>query len=100
MDATLNAIDNFVLRNLLIQLIFLGDLPCALRDYGDDHKVCVCNATYCDTITRVNSLKSGEFVAIVSSKEGLRFNKTHGKLVRHRIETNQSLGLSSTSKFF
>lgn len=88
----------FVLRSLFIQLFFLGDLPCALRDYGNNHKVCVCNATYCDTITRVNSLTSGDFVAIISSKEGLRFNKTHGKLVRHRLETNQST-LSAKSKF-
>lgn len=96
MHAIINSF--FCLKKFVHAVIFLGDVPCALRDYGNSHKVCVCNATYCDTITRVNSLKSGDFVAIISSKEGLRFNKTHGKLARHRLEANQST-LSAKSKF-
>ncbi|XP_030029248.1 lysosomal acid glucosylceramidase isoform X3 [Manduca sexta] len=55
------------------------DLPCAERDVGIEGRsiVCVCNATYCDTITREEPAP-GTFVAYTSNNAGLRFAKSYG----------------------
>ncbi|XP_054279021.1 lysosomal acid glucosylceramidase-like [Macrosteles quadrilineatus] len=60
--------------------------PCALRDYGDERKVCVCNATYCDTITRENTIGRDEFMTLVSCKDGLRFQKNIGKFSQNETK--------------
>ncbi|XP_032527246.2 lysosomal acid glucosylceramidase-like [Danaus plexippus] len=51
-----------------------SDVPCAAKFYNES-SVCVCNSTYCDTITRVTSFESGTFATYTSSKEGKRFYK-------------------------
>ena len=58
-------------------LVKSQDLPCAPRNYGHGSIVCVCNATYCDTIS--STLPEG-FVphhsvrVFQSTKSGQRFN--------------------------
>ncbi|XP_052758741.1 lysosomal acid glucosylceramidase-like [Galleria mellonella] len=65
-------------------LVSLGkseDLPCAARNVGIEGRsiVCVCNATYCDTITReIPAPRS--FVRYTSSKDGKRFEKSYGSI--------------------
>ena len=54
------------------------DRPCARRAYGTDNIVCVCNMTYCDTITRIPPLSTKEYVIYSTTRAGLRFNKTKG----------------------
>ncbi|XP_061706347.1 lysosomal acid glucosylceramidase-like isoform X1 [Cydia pomonella] len=67
---------------LLSAVIALGnteDLPCRARDVGIAGRsiVCVCDATYCDTITREEPAP-GTFVAYTSSDAGQRFEKSFG----------------------
>ncbi|XP_063530263.1 lysosomal acid glucosylceramidase-like [Cydia strobilella] len=67
---------------LLSAVIALGDtedLPCRARDVGIAGRsiVCVCDATYCDTITREDPAP-GTFVAYTSSDAGQRFEKSFG----------------------
>ncbi|XP_045486967.1 lysosomal acid glucosylceramidase-like [Pieris rapae] len=59
----------------------LADLPCAYRQ-GDkpDRLVCVCNATYCDTIDRVPPPQDS-YITYTSSKAGSRFLKGTGRIV-------------------
>ncbi|XP_034825614.1 lysosomal acid glucosylceramidase-like [Maniola hyperantus] len=55
------------------------DLPCKARDVGIDGRsiVCVCDATYCDTVTR-NAPKPGSYVTYTSTRAGKRFEKGGG----------------------
>ncbi|XP_046661458.1 lysosomal acid glucosylceramidase-like isoform X2 [Homalodisca vitripennis] len=69
-----------VLLCLLTSCIEGVSRPCVLKDYGREHRVCVCNATYCDIIYKVQTINKDEFLSFISSKDGLRFNRTNGKL--------------------
>jgi len=40
--------------------------------------VCVCNMTYCDTISKVTAVPADQFVQYSTSQSGLRFHKTEG----------------------
>ncbi|VVC91735.1 unnamed protein product [Leptidea sinapis] len=64
-----------------ISLSVNQDLPCAARDLGIEGRsiVCVCNSTYCDTVTR-DVPASGSYVTYTSSKSGKRFEKVSGRL--------------------
>ncbi|CAD6992978.1 unnamed protein product [Ceratitis capitata] len=53
--------------------------PCALREYKNGF-VCVCNATYCDYLDDPSPENEEEFVIVSSSKAGLRFGTTSGKV--------------------
>ncbi|KAJ8711400.1 hypothetical protein PYW07_008642 [Mythimna separata] len=69
----------------LITIVYLltathgQDLPCAAQQIPGRSVICVCNATYCDTITRIPP-PPGSFVTYTSSARGLRFHKTIGRL--------------------
>ncbi|XP_026740602.1 glucosylceramidase-like [Trichoplusia ni] len=52
-----------------------ADTPCAARPIAGKSVVCVCNATYCDTVNR-ETPAPGKYVLYVSSQSGLRFNKS------------------------
>lgn len=57
---------------------------CAGRDYNHGTVVCVCNATYCDTIEPVQPEKIGKYVIYTSNKAGLRFNKKVGEFQKNK----------------
>ncbi|XP_026747404.1 glucosylceramidase-like [Trichoplusia ni] len=71
---------------LLYSLNALGqedeDLPCNRRDVGIEGRsvVCVCTATYCDTITRRDP-EPGTYVVYTSSNAGQRFEKSSGRIL-------------------
>ncbi|XP_072941975.1 lysosomal acid glucosylceramidase-like [Epargyreus clarus] len=62
------------------------DQPCRARDVGIEGRsiVCVCDATYCDTVTR-EAPAPGTFVVYTSSNAGQRFEKSYGV-----IQTDQT----------
>ncbi|XKL59759.1 hypothetical protein PGB90_000775 [Kerria lacca] len=51
---------------------------CIPREYGFGSTVCVCNATYCDTLSPVRPPLTGNYIQFVSSKSGLRFQRSIG----------------------
>ncbi|XP_049878911.1 lysosomal acid glucosylceramidase-like [Pectinophora gossypiella] len=53
--------------------------PCASRPYPGQSVVCVCNATYCDDVTRI-SMQRGTYVVYTSSAAGQRLSQRIGKL--------------------
>ncbi|CAK1551990.1 unnamed protein product [Leptosia nina] len=61
--------------------VLSDDKTCAARDVGTDGSsmVCVCNSTYCDTVTR-EAPKVGAYVIYTSSKSGKRFEKSFGTI--------------------
>uniref|UniRef100_A0A2A4K8P8 Glucosylceramidase n=1 Tax=Heliothis virescens TaxID=7102 RepID=A0A2A4K8P8_HELVI len=74
-----------VLVSVLCMCVAVGfgadDTPCLARKISKKSVVCVCNTTYCDTVTR-EPLASYSYTAYTSSLSGLRFNKTHAALKR------------------
>ncbi|PNF36457.1 hypothetical protein B7P43_G15864 [Cryptotermes secundus] len=55
-----------------------ADKPCAPREFGAGNIVCVCNMTYCDTISKVAPVPVDQFVQYSTSRSGLRFHRTLG----------------------
>lgn len=63
---------------------------CIRRDYGYGGTVCVCNATYCDSIDPVPLFPPRQYYLFTSNREGVRFNLT---------KKNFGVKLKSRSKF-
>lgn len=77
---------------LLILDSAAGSAGCALRKYSPDSIVCVCNSTYCDTLTG-ELPKKGNVLTLTSSKDGLRFQRNvwaTEKLVKSRRYVHHS----------
>nr|CAD7398133.1 unnamed protein product [Timema poppensis] len=55
---------------------------CVGRDYGASSIVCVCNATYCDSLEPIDEerISGGNYLNYVSSKAGLRLEPNTGTL--------------------
>lgn len=51
---------------------------CVGKKFNFDSVVCVCNATYCDTLTGVRAPLAGNYVHYTSTKDGSRFVRTVG----------------------
>ncbi|XP_072840009.2 lysosomal acid glucosylceramidase [Pogona vitticeps] len=54
--------------------------PCAPRVVGHKAMVCVCNATYCDTLDPVSLPPLGTFAKYESSQDGRRFELSQGAM--------------------
>ncbi|KAM3968042.1 lysosomal acid glucosylceramidase [Aphomia sociella] len=88
--ATIRDIGILTILTVLFSLASLGrseDLPCAARDVGIEGRsiVCVCNATYCDTISREEPAP-GTYVMYTSSNAGQRFEKSKGVIETEPID--------------
>lgn len=53
--------------------------PCIHRSYGFGSSVCVCNASYCDTIAPNHKLNKGIYAVYLSDKNGNRLSKSTNK---------------------
>ena len=53
-----------------------GFLPCNPRKTGSSSIICVCNATYCDTVEPDNVLPSDKFAVYETTRSGDRMKKT------------------------
>ncbi|KAK7586269.1 hypothetical protein V9T40_004145 [Parthenolecanium corni] len=51
---------------------------CIPRKFNFDSVVCVCNATYCDTLSNIRAPLAGNYVIYTSSRDGLRFQRSVG----------------------
>ncbi|XP_031764388.2 lysosomal acid glucosylceramidase-like [Galleria mellonella] len=56
-----------------------NDRKCAARSFFNRSVVCVCNATYCDDVTR-EEVACGQYIWYTSSEAGLRFDKFTSRL--------------------
>ncbi|KAM4755512.1 uncharacterized protein ACIQIH_019430 [Cyanocitta cristata] len=52
--------------------------PCIPKDFGHGSLVCVCNATYCDTLDPLVLPAPGSYVKYESSKAGKRLERSEG----------------------
>ncbi|NXA70578.1 GLCM Glucosylceramidase, partial [Mohoua ochrocephala] len=56
-----------------------GARPCIPKDFGHGSLVCVCNATYCDTLDPLVLPAPGSYVKYESSKAGKRLERSEGR---------------------
>lgn len=56
---------------------------CQARSFGHGSVVCVCNATYCDSVGRTGLPDPGQFLSYVSSKTGSRLVKSQGQFQKN-----------------
>uniref|UniRef100_A0A8D0FQ73 Glucosylceramidase n=1 Tax=Strix occidentalis caurina TaxID=311401 RepID=A0A8D0FQ73_STROC len=59
-----------------------GARPCSPKYFGRDAMVCVCNATYCDTLDPLVLPAPGSYVKYESSKAGKRLERSQGSFQR------------------
>ncbi|KFP87571.1 Glucosylceramidase, partial [Acanthisitta chloris] len=59
-----------------------GARPCIPKDFGHGSVVCVCNATYCDTLDPVAVPAPGSYVKYESTKAGKRLERSEGRFQR------------------
>ncbi|KAM8986531.1 lysosomal acid glucosylceramidase-like isoform 2-T2 [Ara ararauna] len=59
-----------------------GARPCSPKYFGLNAMVCVCNATYCDTLDPVVLPAPGTYVKYESSKAGKRLERSEGSFQR------------------
>ncbi|RMB93898.1 hypothetical protein DUI87_29634 [Hirundo rustica rustica] len=70
---------------LLLLLLLLpvpqaaGARPCIPKDFGHGSLVCVCNATYCDTLDPLVLPAPGSYAVYESSKAGKRLERSEGR---------------------
>uniref|UniRef100_A0A8C5TML3 Glucosylceramidase n=1 Tax=Malurus cyaneus samueli TaxID=2593467 RepID=A0A8C5TML3_9PASS len=73
-------------RLLLLALLAVhraaGARPCSPKYFGLDAMVCVCNATYCDTVDPLVLPAVGSYVKYESSKSGKRLERSEGRFQR------------------
>ncbi|XP_026723248.1 glucosylceramidase-like isoform X2 [Athene cunicularia] len=69
---------------LLLQTVpwAAGARPCSPKYFGRDSMVCVCNATYCDTLDPLVLPAPGTYVKYESSKAGKRLERSQGSFQR------------------
>ncbi|XP_029032057.2 lysosomal acid glucosylceramidase-like [Osmia bicornis bicornis] len=82
-------------------LIAIGSTnECVHRDFGEGFTVCVCNATYCDTIAKPGIQTNGSFYSYVSSKAGLRMKPKEGQFgsCQQTLPTD-TLTIDTTEKY-
>ncbi|XP_071656506.1 lysosomal acid glucosylceramidase-like isoform X2 [Patagioenas fasciata] len=63
---------------LLLLPCAAGARPCSPKHFGRDAMVCVCNATYCDTLDPVVLPAAGTYIKYESSKAGKRLERSQG----------------------
>lgn len=71
-------------------------LPCKSRTISGDKIVCVCDASYCDTIETPQLPSQGSYVLYTSNKEGLRFLKSSGDFKNFTITANIKININKT----
>ncbi|XP_074895677.1 lysosomal acid glucosylceramidase-like isoform X2 [Buteo buteo] len=77
---------------LLLQVVpqAAGARPCSPKYFGRDAMVCVCNATYCDTLDPVVLPAPGTYVKYESSKAGKRLERSEGSF-QHSLHAPELL---------
>ena len=85
-------------RNALIYFPLVTGLaqkPCVPKDFNKGGTVCVCNATYCDTIAPADRAPAGKYLIYSSSIDGHRMEKSIGNFSNSSLPNGDYLFPSS-----
>ncbi|KAL3866868.1 hypothetical protein ACJMK2_044121 [Sinanodonta woodiana] len=75
--------------NLIYEKVFCQQVPCAARSYGQSSIICVCNATYCDTVEPESRLPQGYANMFISTLAGQRLEKSSISFTHQPSKTAQ-----------
>lgn len=78
-----------VITAIIILVLSHVGLPCVERDFGKGSFVCVCNATYCDSVEPNIPLQRGQFAFYHSSKTSDRLKKSDGIFIDYANHTSK-----------
>ncbi|XP_044122426.1 lysosomal acid glucosylceramidase isoform X2 [Neovison vison] len=86
---------------LLLQVISWasGARPCIPKSFGYSSVVCVCNATYCDSLDPLTLPAPGTFSRYESTRSGRRMERSLGTIRANRTGTGLLLTLQPDQKF-
>ncbi|XP_069650505.1 lysosomal acid glucosylceramidase isoform X5 [Haliaeetus albicilla] len=86
---------------LLLQAVHraAGARPCSPKYFGRDAMVCVCNATYCDTLDPVVLPALGTYVKYESSKAGKRLERSEGSFQHSLHAPDLVLAVDTTQRY-
>ncbi|XP_068024979.1 lysosomal acid glucosylceramidase-like isoform X3 [Melanerpes formicivorus] len=86
---------------LLLQVVpwATGARPCSPKHFGQDSIVCVCNATYCDTLDPVVLPAPGAYIKYESSKAGKRLERSEGSFQRSLHAPGLLLTLNVSARY-
>ncbi|XP_064032146.1 lysosomal acid glucosylceramidase-like [Pogoniulus pusillus] len=76
-----------------------GGRPCDAKDFGHGSVVCVCSATYCDTLDPVVLPAPGTYVKYESSKAGKRLERSQGSFQHNGQTPDFHLTLDTAQRY-
>lgn len=76
-----------------------GARPCSPKSFGYSSVVCVCNATYCDSLDPLTLPAPGTFSRYESTRSGRRMERSLGTIQANRTGTGLLLTLQPDQKF-
>ncbi|XP_007178499.1 lysosomal acid glucosylceramidase [Balaenoptera acutorostrata] len=76
-----------------------GARPCSPKSFGYSSVVCVCNATYCDSLDPLTLPDPGTFSRFESTRSGRRMELSLGTIQANRTGTGLLLTLQPDQKF-
>uniref|UniRef100_A0A8C9AVS2 Glucosylceramidase n=1 Tax=Phocoena sinus TaxID=42100 RepID=A0A8C9AVS2_PHOSS len=92
----------FLLHSALASLVLSpsqGARPCSPKSFGYSSVVCVCNATYCDSLDPLTLPDPGTFSRFESTRSGRRMELSLGTIQANRTGTGLLLTLQPDQKF-
>ncbi|XP_041035735.1 lysosomal acid glucosylceramidase isoform X3 [Carcharodon carcharias] len=90
---------SFCLLPLWTVLPVTAGKPCAAQSFGGTSVVCVCNATYCDTIDPLVLPKKGYYLLYETSKAGKRLESKTGKILTNTKQQGLQLIFDVKKKY-
>ncbi|XP_016366583.1 glucosylceramidase-like [Sinocyclocheilus rhinocerous] len=102
-ESPLHLIDR--MRETVLFILLTGVIAIARADdcqplnVGHGSVVCVCNATYCDSVGRTGLPDPGQFLSYVSSKTGSRLVKSRGQFQKNSTGAALRITLNPSQKY-
>ncbi|XP_078390176.1 lysosomal acid glucosylceramidase isoform X1 [Cetorhinus maximus] len=90
---------SFCLLPLWTFLPVTAGKPCAAQSFGGTSVVCVCNATYCDTIDPLVLPEKGYYLLYETSKAGKRLESKTGKILTNTKQQGLQLIFDVKKKY-
>uniref|UniRef100_H3AB74 Glucosylceramidase n=1 Tax=Latimeria chalumnae TaxID=7897 RepID=H3AB74_LATCH len=76
-----------------------GEKPCAPLNFGQSSVVCVCSATYCDTLDPLKIPSVGSYIAYETNKAGKRVEGMKGAIQKNITDPGLKFTLNTAKRY-